>query len=323
MALSWIYAAFGNVGVVEALFFGLKAAVLAIVLEAVMRIGRRALKNNVMLGLAAAAFVAIFAFDVPFPLIILTAALIGYRRRASRPARIPDRRQRPRQARQGGSRRRDRARRKRTCARASLDFLVAARLGHLPRALARAGRRAAAGARSGRRLHEHRRVLLEDGGGHLRRRLRGAGLRRAAGGRDLWLAAARRDAGRAWPCRDDARPADHGDPVRRLPWGLSRPGRAEPLRRRHPRRPAHHLGDLRAVLPLDLPGRAVRRDDSWQPGARGGARRDYGRGRRRRPQPGCLVWPARVVRRGARGRRLRHVARRYRCSPRSIRQLWS
>ena len=78
MALSWIYAAFGNVGVVEALFFGLKAAVLAIVLEAVMRIGRRALKNNVMLGLAAAAFIAIFAFDVPFPLIILTAALIGY-----------------------------------------------------------------------------------------------------------------------------------------------------------------------------------------------------------------------------------------------------
>jgi chromate transporter len=78
MVLSWIYAAFGNVGVVEALFFGLKAAVLAIVLEAVMRIGRRALKNNVMLGLAAAAFVAIFALDVPFPLIILTAALIGF-----------------------------------------------------------------------------------------------------------------------------------------------------------------------------------------------------------------------------------------------------
>jgi chromate transporter len=78
MVLSWIYAAFGNVGVVEALFFGLKAAVLAIVLEAVMRIGRRALKNSVMLGLAAAAFVAIFAFDVPFPLIILTAALVGF-----------------------------------------------------------------------------------------------------------------------------------------------------------------------------------------------------------------------------------------------------
>jgi chromate transporter len=78
MGLSWIYAAFGNVGVVAALFFGLKAAVLAIVLEAVVRIGRRALKNNVMVGLAAAAFIAIFAFGVPFPLIILTAALIGF-----------------------------------------------------------------------------------------------------------------------------------------------------------------------------------------------------------------------------------------------------
>src|SRR5690242_1389886 len=47
MILSWIYAAFGKVGAVQALFFGLKAAVLAIVLEAVVRIGRRALKNNI------------------------------------------------------------------------------------------------------------------------------------------------------------------------------------------------------------------------------------------------------------------------------------
>lgn len=78
MGLSWIYAAFGNVGIVAALFFGLKAAVLAIVLEAVVRIGRRSLRNGVMLGLAAAAFVAIFVFDVPFPLIILAAGLIGY-----------------------------------------------------------------------------------------------------------------------------------------------------------------------------------------------------------------------------------------------------
>ncbi|OYD83368.1 chromate efflux transporter [Azospirillum brasilense] len=78
MALSLIYAAFGNVGLVQGLFFGLKAAVLAIVLEAVVRIGRRALKNRVMLGIAAAAFVAIFAFDVPFPVIILAAGLIGF-----------------------------------------------------------------------------------------------------------------------------------------------------------------------------------------------------------------------------------------------------
>ncbi|MER9690426.1 chromate efflux transporter [Mesorhizobium sp. M0179] len=77
MVLSWIYAIFGNVGAIQALFFGLKAAVLAIVLEAVLRIGRRALRNNVMVGLAAAAFIALFFFHAPFPLVILVAAVIG------------------------------------------------------------------------------------------------------------------------------------------------------------------------------------------------------------------------------------------------------
>jgi chromate transporter len=78
MALSYVYAGYGNVPVIVALFFGLKAAVLAIVLEAVFRIGKRALKNNVMIALAAAAFVGIFFFNVPFPIIILAAALIGF-----------------------------------------------------------------------------------------------------------------------------------------------------------------------------------------------------------------------------------------------------
>jgi chromate transporter len=77
MALSWIYAIFGNVATVQALFFGLKAAVLAIVLEAVARVGKRALKNNAMVAVAATAFIALFFFHVPFPLIILTAAVIG------------------------------------------------------------------------------------------------------------------------------------------------------------------------------------------------------------------------------------------------------
>jgi chromate transporter len=77
VALSWLYAGLGDVPVVEALFFGLKAAVLAVVLEAVVRIGRRALNSGVMVAIAAAAFVAIFFFDVPFPLIILSAGLIG------------------------------------------------------------------------------------------------------------------------------------------------------------------------------------------------------------------------------------------------------
>jgi chromate transporter len=78
MGLSYIYAAYGNVGFVEALFFGLKAAVLAIVIQAVVRVGKRALRNPVMIGLAALAFVAIFFFGAPFPAIIVAAALIGF-----------------------------------------------------------------------------------------------------------------------------------------------------------------------------------------------------------------------------------------------------
>ena len=78
MGLSYVYAAFGNVSFVEALFFGLKAAVLTIVLEAVVRVGKRALKNRIMIALAAIAFIAIFFFAVPFPIIIIAAGIIGY-----------------------------------------------------------------------------------------------------------------------------------------------------------------------------------------------------------------------------------------------------
>jgi chromate transporter len=78
MGLSFIYAVYGNVGFVEALFFGLKAAVLAIVIQAVVRVGKRALRNPMMVALAAIAFVAIFFFGAPFPLIIVAAAIIGF-----------------------------------------------------------------------------------------------------------------------------------------------------------------------------------------------------------------------------------------------------
>jgi chromate transporter len=78
MALSYVYAAFGKVGIVAALFFGLKAAVLAIVLQAVVRVGGRALRSRTMIGLAVLSFVGIFFFAVPFPLIIASAALIGF-----------------------------------------------------------------------------------------------------------------------------------------------------------------------------------------------------------------------------------------------------
>jgi chromate transporter len=78
MALSYIYAGYGNVSFVEALFFGLKAAVLAIVIQAVVRVGKRALRNRIMIALAAIAFIAIFFFNVPFPIIIIAAGVIGY-----------------------------------------------------------------------------------------------------------------------------------------------------------------------------------------------------------------------------------------------------
>jgi chromate transporter len=78
MALSYIYAGYGNVSFVEALFFGLKAAVLAIVIQAVVRVGKRALRNRIMIALAAVAFIAIFFFNVPFPIIIIAAGVIGY-----------------------------------------------------------------------------------------------------------------------------------------------------------------------------------------------------------------------------------------------------
>jgi chromate transporter len=87
MALSIVYAEWGQVGYVAAAFFGLKAAVLAIVVEAVIRIGRRSLKSRPVQALAAAAFIAIFFFAVAFPLIIIAAGLIGlFGARAGYPA---------------------------------------------------------------------------------------------------------------------------------------------------------------------------------------------------------------------------------------------
>lgn len=80
LALSMLYAAFGKLPLVEAVFIGIKAAVLAIVVEALLRIARRSLKDGVDWAIAGAAFVAIFFLAVPFPLIVLAAALIGFAR---------------------------------------------------------------------------------------------------------------------------------------------------------------------------------------------------------------------------------------------------
>jgi chromate transporter len=78
LILSMIYAAFGEVPLVTALFFGVKAAVLAIVIEALLRVARRALKHMSDWWIAGLAFLALYVFGVPFPLIILAAALFGF-----------------------------------------------------------------------------------------------------------------------------------------------------------------------------------------------------------------------------------------------------
>lgn len=78
MIFSVLYAGFGDITAVEAIFYGIKPAVMAIVAAAVVRIGSRALKNRVMYAIAGAAFVAIFFLDVPFPLIISGAGLLGF-----------------------------------------------------------------------------------------------------------------------------------------------------------------------------------------------------------------------------------------------------
>jgi chromate transporter len=77
MVLSWIYVIWGNVSFVAGLFFGLKAAVLAVVIEAVLRVGRRALKSQLAIVIAAAAFIALFFLATPFPLVVLVAAIVG------------------------------------------------------------------------------------------------------------------------------------------------------------------------------------------------------------------------------------------------------
>lgn len=78
LTLATLYAFFQDLSWVGSIFFGLKAAVLAVVVEALIRVGRRALRNGLSYGLAIGAFMALFAFAVPFPIVVLVAGLVGY-----------------------------------------------------------------------------------------------------------------------------------------------------------------------------------------------------------------------------------------------------
>ena len=228
MVLSWIYALYGQVGIVAALFFGLKAAVLAIVLDAVVRIGRKALKNRVMVGIAAAAFVAIFFLDVPFPLIVLAAGLIGF---VGGRAGLDSFQVGGGHGSADGTADRDSllgeelpAHARPTVADSLKVSAVWLALWLVPvgAILATLG--------PDNVFAQIAALLLGHGGGHLRRRLCGARLRGAAGGRELRLAGARRDARRPRHGRDDAGSADHGPAVRRLHGRLPRSRLVEPAR---------------------------------------------------------------------------------------------
>jgi chromate transporter len=85
LLLSVVYVLFGDLPALEGLFLGLKAAVLAVVVQALIRIGRRALVDSLLLAIAAASFVAIFFFEAPFPFIVLSAAIVGSLGQRGRP----------------------------------------------------------------------------------------------------------------------------------------------------------------------------------------------------------------------------------------------
>ena len=203
-ALSAIYLLVGDVPLVQGLLFGLKAAVLAVVLEALIKVSKRALKGFAMVALAIAAFIAIAFLKLPFPVIIIGAAAVRGRHAFGE-------RQATRSEIEAGTLAPAPEWTQPNARRLVVTVAVWSAIWLLPLAA----------------LH----LML--GGGHV---FSAEGLffskmaavtfggayavlvlRRAAGRRHPSLAAARRDAGRARPCRNHARPVDPGAGLRRLP----------------------------------------------------------------------------------------------------------
>ena len=194
-----------------------------------------------------------------------------------------------------GRPRRQPARRCAATARPAHGWSRSTGVSDLAGALAGPRHRDVRGARQRQRLYRHRRVLFQDGRCHLRRRLCGARLYGAAGGRDLWMAAARRDAGRARHGRDHPRAADHGGAVRRLPRGLPPPRDFAADARRDAGRPVRDVVHVCAVLSVDRAWCPVHREIARQQAAQRRTRRHHRRRGRRDPQPRDLVCPSHLV----------------------------
>ena len=194
LALSILYGAYGQTPMVAALFVGVKAAVLAIVLQALVRVANRAIKGRLDWAVAAAAFVAIFFFN------------LAASRWSSPPLRLPATSCAPTSAVAADERSR----------RAGAGGADLAHAGDLARRVDRAAARRCRDLRSGSRAGAARLLLLEARRRHLRRRLRRARLHGAGGGQRLRMAHRRGNARRPRPRRDDQRPAHPRHRVRRL-----------------------------------------------------------------------------------------------------------
>ena len=288
MALSYVYAIYGKVPVVVALFFGLKAAVLAIVVEAVVRIGKRALKNNALRLLAAAAFIGIFFFNIPFPVIILGAAAIGYLGTASGAEVFKSDGGHGKGADKYGE---DKSllgdelpeHARPSVARASLVSAVWLALWLIPviALLATLGNQNV--------FSNIASVLQQNGHRHLRRGLCGAGLRRAGSGRAIWLAQARRNAGWTGHGRDNAGSAHHGSAVRGFHGCVPRSRIVIAVGCGDLGRTVGNMGHLHSMLSLDFPWRTVCRNVTRQQGPQRRTIRDYRCGRGRSSQFGGMV----------------------------------
>ena len=301
MALSYVYAGLGHVGAVAALFFGLKAAVLAVVLQAVVRVGSRALRNRAMTGIAAASFVAIFLLGVPFPLIIVAAGLLGWSgtRAGSQLFQA------------GGGHGRSAA-----GALADADSRLGAGQPAHARATVATARRAAA-VWLALWLVPVLTVLLALGPDATFSRIAVFFSEMAVvtfGGAYAVLAYVAQQAVEGYHWLRPGEMLDGLGMAETTPGPLIMvtqfvgfmaayrdPGTLPPDAGRDPGRVADHLGHVHAVLPLDFSGRPVHRGAARQQGAERGAVGDHRGGRGRDPEPGGVVRAAHLVPGGASG----------------------
>ena len=301
MALSWIYVLLGKVTIVQGLFFGLKAAVLVIVIEAVLRVGRRALKNNTMRAVGGGGL----SRAVPLRRAVSHRHSGGrphrLLRRPRRRAGVPGRR-RPRQGRrQAIGRRRFAVGRGNARACAAQPPLVAVHHRGVPGALAGAGGGA----------------LFRLGGGNVFTKIAIFFSQMAVvtfGGAYAVLAYVAQQAVDNYHWVTAGEMLDGLGMAETTPGPLimvtqfvgflaawREPGAHAAAARRDAGRPAHHLGHLRALLPLDLLRRALRRGVARQQGAGRGTGRDHRRRGRRDPEPRGVVRAARAVRQARAG----------------------